>query len=57
MSVAILDADEKEEAAERYRDGESMPQIAERFGCHTTVIHRALRNLGVPSRTGSEAAG
>lgn len=55
MARPLLDRQQREEAADRYREGQSMPQIAEAFGCHATVIHRALRQMGVPSRSFGEA--
>lgn len=46
---------EREQIAARYQDGETMPQLAEAYGCSGSVIHRALKKQRVQTRTLSEA--
>lgn len=50
MSLPFFTFSQKQEVAARYREGDSMPVLAEAFGCTVNVIHRALIQLRVPRR-------
>jgi hypothetical protein len=55
MSAPKLTRDERRAVAERYQDGESMPELAESYGVYVGVIERALKQQGVERRGAIEA--
>jgi hypothetical protein len=54
-TITEMDAEARAALVQRYRDGESAPDIAKSIGCDHVTIYRLLRQAGIEIRSQSEA--